>query len=60
MSTSEEKHGERSRPANKATFDQPQEEFIQAYPSYPVPAKDHGNELEHVSHRLLWGEHGEW
>lgn len=54
----EDQHDSRStgRPRNKATMDEPQEEFIEADSSHGEHDREHGDELQHASHTTAWGK----
>jgi hypothetical protein len=42
------------RPRNKATMDEPQEEFIEACSSRFECDREHGDELRHATHTNRW------
>ena len=42
------------RPRNKATMDEPQEEFIEAESSHAQHDREHGDELKNASHASVW------
>jgi hypothetical protein len=44
------------KPKNKATMDQPQEEFIDSQSSHVEHDIDHGDELQYVTHSNQWRE----
>jgi hypothetical protein len=42
------------RPRNKANMNAPQEEFIDPEGAHPREDRDHGAEVEHLTHTTLW------
>ena len=45
-----------TRPTNKATMDQPQEEFIQPDSSHVERDREHGDEMRPAAHANLWAK----
>jgi hypothetical protein len=56
MSAHDEKEPWRKRPINKATMDEPQEEFIEANAATVETDEEHRIAMEHVSHWDRWEE----
>ena len=56
MSDRDDKGPFHKKPINKATMDQPQEEFIEPYAATVDPDSEQGSEMEHVSHMDRWTE----